>query len=400
MNILISGASVAGPTLAFWLRRYGFQVTVVERHPGGLRPGGQAIDVRGTALTVLELMGLRDAAYAQRTDMRGMTMIGADGEEIMRSEERTLTGGLIDSPDIEILRDDLAQLITEATDGVEYIFGDSISELSEHADGVTVSFESGLQREFTLVIGADGLHSRTRALAFGAEQDFLHSLDTQIGIFSIPNILQLDHWQIIRQVGPSEDSAGSMCIFYSARNNQAIRAMLGYRGELPADFDYRDAAQQKALLRAEFARDAWRIPEILDAMDAAEDFHFDLMAQIKMDNWHRGRVALVGDAAYSASPLSGQGTSIALVGAYVLAGELALSHGSPDAYQAYQQELRSWVQQNQQLAFSNSAAYQDPSEVQEPSEFPTSNVAEVAKAYRLKDYPALLAAAQRLIARS
>ncbi len=392
MDILISGASVAGPTLAWWLRHFGFTPTVVERNPGGPRRGGQPIDVRGPALDVLDRMGLRGAVYERRTAMRGMTMVDAAGAELMRTSERTMTGGAIDSPDVEILRDELAGLIVQATAGVDYIFGDSISALAEHADGVTVRFESGTTREFDLVIGADGLDSRTRALAFGPESDCFTPMHTHLGIFSTPNLLGLDHWQVIQQLfDPAAPEQGTMGIFYSARGNTAVRAMLGFGGPLPEDLDYRDTARQKALVRAAFSHLGWRIPELLDAMDAAPDFYFDSVGQIHLDEWHRGRVGLVGDAAYCPSPLSGQGTSIALVGAYLLAGKLAEHDGDPAAFAAYHGELRAWVAQNQQLAFRNSEAHTAPAADSDPAA--AAALAEHAAAfeatvngYRLKDY--------------
>ncbi|ABY24564.1 salicylate hydroxylase [Renibacterium salmoninarum ATCC 33209] len=390
MDILISGASVAGPTLAWWLRHSGFNPTVVERNPGGLRQGGQPIDVRGPALEVMARMGLRSALYEHRTAMRGMTMVDADGNEIMSSSEHTLTGGESDSPDVEILRDELAQLIFDASADIEYIFGDSISALAEHEKGVTVSFESGLIREFDLVIGADGLHSRTRSLTFGPGAEFFTPLHTHLGIFSTPNVLNLDHWQVIQQLfDPADPEAGTMGIFYSARGNSAVRAMLGFGGQLPDDFDYRNTDQQKSLVRAAFSKLGWVIPEILDAMEEASDFYFDSVGQIHLDRWHRGRIALVGDAAYCPSPLSGQGTSVALVGAFVLAGELAKHNAHQDAFVAYESELREWVSKNQALILTNADKYASSADSKEnAAKLAAANAAfdAAVNGYQLKDY--------------
>jgi 2-polyprenyl-6-methoxyphenol hydroxylase-like FAD-dependent oxidoreductase len=165
--VLVSGASVAGPATAYWLAHQGYSVTVAERHDGP-RPGGQAIDVRGPALSVLQRMGLLQAAEDMKTRMRGASFVDRDGNELSRDTESTPTGGVINNPDIEILRDDLVAVLHGALDaGVEFLFGDSITGLDDRGDAVAVSFERADARDFDLVIGADGLHSNVRRLAFG-----------------------------------------------------------------------------------------------------------------------------------------------------------------------------------------------------------------------------------------
>ncbi|MGH3555534.1 MAG: FAD-binding protein, partial [Mycobacterium sp.] len=238
-----------------------------------------------------------------------------------RNTESTPTGGVIDNPDIEILRDDLVDLLYGATQpGVEYLFDDSITALEDRGDSVAVSFERADARGFDLVIGADGLHSNTRRLIFGPEEPFAKRLGTYLAIFTVPNFLQLDYWQIFHRGG------ASLAAVYSARNNTEARAMLGF---MDADLriDYRDTAAQFAELERRMAGDGWVRPQLLAYMRTARDFYFDEMAQIVMDRWSRGRVGLVGDAGYCCSPLSGQGTSVALLGAYILAGELAGAAG-------------------------------------------------------------------------
>src|SRR5208337_4574431 len=173
---------------------HGYSVTVVERYPG-LRPGGQAIDVRGPALTVLERMWLRAAADHLRTRIRGSSVVDRDGNELSRDTESTLTGGPIHSPDIELLRDDLVELLYEATqNSTEYLFDDSIVAMDNRGPGVDVTFESAPARSFDLVIGADGLHSNVRSLVFGPEERFVKRLGTFAAIFTVPNFLDLDHW--------------------------------------------------------------------------------------------------------------------------------------------------------------------------------------------------------------
>lgn len=351
-RILISGASVGGPALAYWLTRYGFEVTIVEVSQG-LRSGGQAIDVRGPALEVAERMGVLDRIRAERVEMRGMSMVDGDGNEVYRSEEHTVTGGDLGSPDVEILRDDLSRILVDAAgDGVEYLFGESIAGLEQTDDGVRVMFHSGTVRTFDLVVGADGVHSNTRRLAFGPEKDYLTHLGTYLSVWTAPNFLGLDRWQVFHQMPGSSWGGGMM----SVRDNEEVRVYLGFESERPLEYDYRDTAAQKKIMADALAGGGWVLPELLETMWDAKDFHFDSMAQIHMDAWSNGRVVLLGDAGYCGSPLSGQGTSMAMVGAYVLAGELKAAGGDHRAaFANYERELRGYVAANQELALTNKA---------------------------------------------
>jgi 2-polyprenyl-6-methoxyphenol hydroxylase-like FAD-dependent oxidoreductase len=350
-EVLVSGASVAGTAAAFWLGRHGHSVTVVERHRGP-RPGGQAIDVRGPALTVLDRMGLLGAAQKRKTQIRGSSVVDRDGNEVSRDTESTPTGGPIDSPDIELLRDDLVELLYGASQWTaDYIFDDTITALDDDGAVVRVTFERAAPSEFDLVIGADGLHSNVRRLAFGPEENFIERLGTHAAIFTVPNFLGLDYWQMWHY-GDS-----TMAGVYSARNNAEARAMLGFV-ETDLRIDYRDIEAQFAELERRMTGDGWVRPQLLDYMRTAPDFYFDEMSQITMDRWSRGRVALVGDAGYCCSPLSGQGTSVALLGAYILAGELkSASHdGTADherGFANYQREFGDYVQRNQWLVVDN-----------------------------------------------
>ncbi|WP_030253623.1 FAD-dependent monooxygenase [Streptomyces violens] len=346
-TVLVSGAGIAGLATAYWLRHQGYEPTVVERAPG-LRPGGQAIDVRGVALDVLDRMGVLPDARRLRTRMRGMSMLDATGEEVWRSTEQTFSSGRLDSDDIELLRDDLTALLYEqARDGIEYLFGDSIATLQEAADGVRVGFERAPARSFDLVVGADGLHSTVRRLAFGAEPEFLRHLGAYVGVFSTGNFLELDDWQVWLQDG------GASYVVYPARGNSELRATLGFSSE-PFTYDHRDTEHQKALLQERLGHLGWETPKLLAAMREAPDFYFDAMAQIHLDRWTAGRVALVGDAGYCPSPLSGQGTSLALVGAYVLAAELGRTpEDHRAAFGRYDARLRPFVARNQALATEN-----------------------------------------------
>jgi 2-polyprenyl-6-methoxyphenol hydroxylase-like FAD-dependent oxidoreductase len=342
-RILISGAGIAGPALAYWLQRSGFQVTLVERAPG-LRPGGHAIDVRGVALEVLRRMALCDAASNLRTHVRGGAVLDADGKEIWRSEERSFTGGAFESGDIELFRDDLARLLHEVTHKTcEYLWGDSIAAIEQLEQGVRVSFERCAAREFALVVAADGLHSPTRSLAFGNDEPYVHSLGVGLAIFSTPNLLQLQDWQL------SHRDEVSGYVIYPNRDNSELRVNLGFG--LGGSEAWRGSVKaQKELVVQRCAHMRWQVPRLIEAMWQAPDFYFGDLAQVKMPRWSQGRVVLVGDAGYCPSPFSGQGTSLALVGAYILAQELGRTPRTfSDAYTRYETRMRPWVDLNQAL---------------------------------------------------
>lgn len=375
-SVLIAGASIAGPALAWWLKRFGFAPTIVEKSSAP-RPGGHAIDIRGSALDVVRAMGVADEISARRTRMTGVSKLNAAGEEVWRSEEMTISGGSFGAEAIEILRDDLSSVLVSALPkDIEFLYGDSIRSVAEGADGISVSFDKGADRTFDLVIGADGMASGLRKMIFGDDDQYVHPFDIVLAPYTAPNILGLEDWQLTYDAG--KDS----CMIYSAPGNKALRVCFGFSAKL-ADVPV-DRAAQIALVRKNCSHMGWEIPRLLDAMDQAKDFYLGPIAQVKMESWTKGRVALVGDAAYCPSPFTGQGTSLAIVGAYVLAWELA--HSPSDhavAFTRYDERMRPFVDINQAIA----SLSRDPRFGEDPAYYVDVIEPAMAKAERAINLP-------------
>ncbi|BCQ26682.1 FAD-dependent monooxygenase [Caballeronia sp. NK8] len=342
-NALISGAGVTGLALAFWLDRAGIAVTLVERSDG-FRRGGQAVDIRGVALHVVQAMGLLDDARALRTRLKGMSMLDADGKEIHRTEERTYSAGRLDSDDIEIFRDDLCELLMNALSGnVEFMYADSIRAIDQHADGVKVQFESGSDRSFDILIGTDGIYSNVRKQVFNDEAAVVAPLGVVLALFSTPNLIGLDGWQI----GHRMNELGY--VIYPSRDQRELRIGVGFAAPDPA-LSRSDVDAQKRVVAESCAHLKGDFPRFLDAMERTDQFYYNELAQIHMPAWSQGRVVLAGDAAHCASPFSGQGTSLGLVGAFVLAHELVRRPDVPaNAFAAYEVRMRPYVDLNQAL---------------------------------------------------
>jgi 2-polyprenyl-6-methoxyphenol hydroxylase-like FAD-dependent oxidoreductase len=313
-RVLISGASVAGPALAYWLRRRGFSPTVVERS-ASLRAGGAAVDFRGPAhLGVLDRMGLLEEIRRHRTTPKPWVFVDARGRR-RAGLPADFAGG-----EVEIRRGDLSRVFHEATrDDTEYLFGDWITGMNETPHGVHVTFERGTPRTFDLVIGADGMHSGVRALAFGDEERFSRYGGAYFASFGVP-----EHWQ-------DEPNL----LVYNEPGRMVSPGLLLFRTP-PLVYDRTDLARQKEIVASAYAGAGWRTAEIVDAMRAAPDFYLDSISMIRMPRLAKGRVALLGDAGFGAA-LGGMGTGLSVVGAYVLAGELAAAGGDHTAaFPAYE----------------------------------------------------------------
>lgn len=341
-TVCISGAGIAGPALAYWLRGLGMRPTVVERAPS-LRTGGWAVDVRGAAITVAERMGLAEAFRAASDNLRGLDLVDARG----RTRAAAGTELTSSSPDdLEIRRTALSRTVFDAAqDGVAYVFGDSVTAVDDDGDRVRVSFAESAPRDFDLLVAADGLHSNVRRLVFGPEERYLRFLKAHVSIFDLPNRFGLDHKAVLHS------DPGRTIGLYAGDPDGPAQAFLGFRSRAEAASRLRDAASRLRYLRARYSGMGWKAPEILEALDGTGDLYFDSIAQVRMEGWSKGRTVLLGDAAHCPSPLSGQGSSLALVGAYVLAGELAAAEGDHRrAFPAYEEAVRGFVRRNQAIA--------------------------------------------------
>ncbi len=304
--MLISGAGVAGPTLAYWLAQQGFQPTVVERSQG-LRSSGNPVDVRGPALAAAERMGivprLREAA-THPTAMRIVTSAGRLGARIaMPTADRS----------IEIPRGSLAAVLYEAArDRAEFLFDDTIVDMSPDADGVDVTFDRAAARRFDLVVSADGLHSTVRRLAFGPESDFVRHLGAYVATMPLG--------------GPADDpdevllynTPGRLLSIHPSRSE----ALVAFIFRAPAGFDHRDTAQHRRMVTVAYADAGWRAPELLVRLRDTNDLYFDSVSLVNLPSWHHGRIVLLADAASCVS-LFGDGSSLAMAGADTLASALA-----------------------------------------------------------------------------
>jgi len=339
-SILVTGASVAGPTLAYWLARQGMAVTVVERAPE-FRDGGQTIDVRGAGKVVAQRMGLESAIRARSTHEDGIRFV--DEQDRTRAE---IGIGAFDGngpvAELEILRGELARLLIEhGRSTVEYRFGDSIAALEDLPHGVKVRFAQGSEEMFDLVIAAEGVGSPTRKLVFGDEVR-RRSFKLYTAYFTIP-----------RAPGDARqmrwfNAPGGLSVCVRPDNLGTSRALLSFQ-EAANGYEKLPPARQKTLLKEKFAGLKWETPRILAALDDAPDLSLDQISQVKMARWSKGRIALVGDAAYCASPISGMGTSLGMCGAYVLAGELGRHDDHAQAFAAYESIMRPYVDQAQDV---------------------------------------------------
>jgi 2-polyprenyl-6-methoxyphenol hydroxylase-like FAD-dependent oxidoreductase len=337
-TVLISGAGVAGRTVAYWLARHGFRPTVVER-AARLRSSGSPVDVRGPAVTVAERMGVMQRLRESGTAVTAMSFVNRSGREVGRFNMRALqraTG----SREVELTRTDLAAILYAAgRDSAEFRFDDTMTALSQDDDGVDVTFEKAAPRRFDLVIGADGLHSTTRRLAFGPESEFVRHQGIYVATMQLNDPAEYER-DVVMYNAP-----GRMVAIHPVRGH-AMAAFI-FRSPAVDSFDHRDIEQHKRIVTDVYAGDGWRVPELLNRVRATDDLWLDSVSQVRMDRWANGRVVLVGDAASCVS-LFGDGSTLAMAGAYTLAEELAATQSDPwSAFVRYEAKHRTLVDPRQ-----------------------------------------------------
>ena len=351
-TVLISGAGIAGPTLAYWLDKAGMKPTLIEAAPA-LRAGGYVIDFWGLGYDIAERMGILAELDREGYHMREMRIVDDDGRRVTGfgvDVFRELTGGRF----VTVRRSDLARLLFDkAKAATETVFGDEISGLEQNRDGVDVTFAHGKPRRFDLVIGADGLHSNVRRLVFGPQDRFERSLGYTVAAFEAPGYRPRDEGIYIIHNKP-----GCMLARFALRDDWSL--FLFVLADDPSDPApaHHDIAAQKAMLHRRYDGAGWESLRILDELDRTDDLYFDRVSQIHMPAWSRGRIALVGDAAFCASLMAGQGSALAMTAAYVLAGELARAgQAHEEAFQRYERLLRPYIATKQRGAKSFSSAF-------------------------------------------
>lgn len=339
MRVAISGAGVAGTALAYWLHRTGHTPTLIEQAPT-FRTGGYMIDFWGVGYQVAKRMGIEEDLRALGYQIERVRSVDARNHvqaDLKVDDVRRMIGNDFTS----LPRGDLAKTVFETVqDKVETIFGDSITAVDDHGEGVSLTFEHGAAREFDLLVGADGLHSNVRKLAFGAEQNVEHYLGCRVAACVVDGYRPRDEMVYL-----TYNTIGRQAGRVALRNDRTLFLFI-FRAE---EADPGISPQEQ--LRNEFGDAGWECPQMLEALTGADDLYFDVVSQIKMDRWSRGRVVLIGDAAGCISLLGGEGTGLAMTEAYVLAGELQRADGDHvRAFEAYEALMHPFVESKQASA--------------------------------------------------
>lgn len=351
MRVAINGAGIAGGCLAYWLERAGNDVTLIEKAPQ-FRTGGYVVDFWGVGYTVAERMGILPEVRAHGYTFQEVRDVDKHGRKVGGFSTDSFCQSLTDRF-TSVPRGDLAAAIFRSIGSrVETLFDNSITAINENATCVLVSFERGPAREFDLVIGADGLHSAVRALAFGPEEQFERPLGYRVATFEVEGYHPRDEL-----IGVTYTTPGRQVGRFALRGDRTIFSFL-FSGEKVAGPEPRNATERKAVLHQVFADAGWECPQILHAMDQIGDMYYDRVSQIRMDGWFKGRTMLIGDAAACVSLLAGEGAGLAMAEAYVLAGELNReAQDYQEAYRRYEQLMRPFVEGKQKLALYFASAF-------------------------------------------
>lgn len=340
IKILVIGVGIAGPAICYWLKRFGFSPVMIEKS-AAIRKGGQALDVRGIATHIAREMGIYDQICDMRTRIECGRFVDTAGNVL--HEEHGEKFGFRQDDEVEILRGDLVEILMNTITDIPCHFNQSVTSMQQNDENVTVNFKDGRVENYDLVIAADGMHSATRRMIFDKNEYQLIHLGSYLSTFTIPNYLGLNHMDL-------ECEANHKLVSLNSDNDPEIaRAGFMFRSQHILK-DARDENEQKQFLCDTFRDFGWETQNILNLMQASDDFYFDAITQVKMNSWTKGRIALVGDAGYCPSPLSGQGNNLAFVGAYILAGELKVANGNyMQAFTRYNELLRSFVEANQKF---------------------------------------------------
>lgn len=342
MKIGINGTGIAGPTLAYWLKKYGHEPILVERATA-LRTGGYVVDFWGLGYDIAEMMGLIPAIKEYGYQVKELLSVDSEGKARAQMPVSSLSK-MVNGRYTSISRSHLARIIFGALEDVETRFGQYIVALEEDNSGVNVTLSNGSTDRFDLVIGADGLHSHIRHLVFGAESKFENDLGVYVAAFTINDYPHRNENQYIIHPEPSYQISR-----FSMRDNKTL-ILFTFRKEL-IQHEPDNEAEEKALLHKIYNHCGWEAKEILSYLDVADDFYFDTVIQIQMPHWSKGRVALIGDAAACASLLAGEGTGLGMTEAYTLAGELHKACGDYNAaFAAYEAELKPFLHEKQKSA--------------------------------------------------
>ncbi|OAI47689.1 FAD-binding protein [Gammaproteobacteria bacterium SCGC AG-212-F23] len=340
IKILVIGMGIAGPTICYWLKRFGFSPVLIEKSTS-IRKGGQALDIRGVATHIAREMGIYDQICDMRTRIECGRFVDAAGNIL--HEEQGEKFGFRQDDEVEILRGDLVEILMKTIPNVPCHFNQTITSMQQDDNSVTVNFNDGRIENYDVVIAADGIHSATRQMIFDKNEYQLMNLGPYICTFTIPNYLNLHHMELACEANHK------LVTITSDNNPETAIAGFMFRSQHILK-DIRDEHEQKQFLRDTFHDFGWETQNILNWMSKSNDFYFDAITQVKMNSWTKGRIALLGDAAYCPSPLSGQGNNLAFVGAYILAGELKTANRNyAQAFTRYNTLLHSFVDANQQF---------------------------------------------------